>query len=202
MMAAFIWTLAVMISVGFGCNFVVRDTSSDKAAVPLNVCYGSSYFQYTMYKCEDNLPFKYIYSSSDNTCSGDHITRESAADQTYTCEDDTNCPYARVVQYSDCDDNEGTTISAIEAFVVGQCTEGTQGTCTSTFAEVTRYNDAPNGCTGGHSAFNKEEYFGGCVASSRGNLYQWDIECGSAASDPLKLTFVAVFVVFISLYTL
>ena len=185
------------ISICFGCNYVVRSTSSDKAAVPLDVCYGNAFFAYTVYRCEDGVPFEYTYSSDDYTCTGDYISRTSAASQTHNCADSENCPYAKVTQYGDCNDNSETETRMIETFVGDRCVEGTMGTCDDTFAEVTRYNDAPSACTGGHDATLKEEYLNGCIESARGNLYEYTVECGLISTSDCnqhKIVFVVLFV--------
>merc|ERR1712228_1098224 len=167
------------ISVCFGCNYVTRDTSPDKAAVPLNVCYGSSFFGYTIYKCEDGVPFKYRYSSSNPQCSGnDYIDRTSAADENYN--------YAADAE-----------IGVIETFVVGKCVDGTKGTYSDTTAMVRQYDS--DSCSGSHS--HAEEYERGCLVTQRGNEYQVDIECGSDCTR-FGVAFVSLFVVLISLYAM
>merc|ERR1712228_59404 len=194
-----ILSILMGISVCFGCNYVTRDTSPDKAAVPLNVCYGSSFFGYTIYKCEDGVPFKYRYSSSNPQCSGnDYIDRTSAADENYNCAADANCEYVKITEYGtgSCDAAD-PEIGVIETFVVGKCVDGTKGTCSDTTAMVRQYDS--DSCSGSHSY--AEEYERGCLVTQRGNEYQVDIECGSDCTR-FGVAFVSLFVVLISLYAM
>eukprot|EP01084_Bolivina_argentea_P220820 374159_1 len=198
-MSPLVFTLisASLLSMSSGCNYVLAE-SITKAFMPINVCHGTSFYGYEIYKCESGKVNMYHYQNSD--CTGTISETTDVTLNVHECDDAANCPYVKITGWKSCDKTE---IDYIETFGVGgECNgNGGKGICSSETATRMTYSSDDNDCTG--SVAFDEDFEAGCAVEGRDAGLYAEISCGLEGSESPRIQFgfalmVAVFGLFMN----